>query len=141
MTGRFHSAAPISATSICGDILETFNCISVAKTEKRAGDSGDGIWEQRSSASSYFSVLDLLARGELFSFLVGWYQTFLAGNQIGLGFSCGKTQAKPLPVVRKRSDPFKIPSKGSHHCNRKAGVNFGVCQWREIEGCLEFHRC
>ena len=42
--GRFHSAAPISAASICGDFLETFTCISVRKAEKRAGHSGDGIW-------------------------------------------------------------------------------------------------
>ena len=43
MTGGFHSAAPISATSICGDLLEAFTCVSVRKAEKRAGHSGDGI--------------------------------------------------------------------------------------------------
>ena len=47
MTGGFHSAAPVSATSICGDILETFTCVSVRKAEKRAGHSGDGIWVYR----------------------------------------------------------------------------------------------
>jgi hypothetical protein len=44
MTGGFHSVAPASATSICGDLLEAFTCVSVRKAEKRAGHSGDGIW-------------------------------------------------------------------------------------------------
>jgi hypothetical protein len=43
MTGGFHSAAPTSATSVCGDLLEAFTCVSVRKAEKRAGDSEDGI--------------------------------------------------------------------------------------------------
>ena len=44
MTGGFHSAAPISATSICGDLLETFTWVSVRKAaEEKVGDSGDGI--------------------------------------------------------------------------------------------------
>ena len=42
--GGFLSAAPVSAPSICGDLLETLTCVSVRKAEKRAGDSGDGIW-------------------------------------------------------------------------------------------------
>jgi len=42
--GGFHCAAPISSTSICGDLLETFTYVSVRKAEERAGDSGDGIW-------------------------------------------------------------------------------------------------
>ena len=50
--------------------------------------------------------LDLSVRDGTSSWLVGWCQTFLAGTQIGLGWSCGKTQAKPLPVVRMRSGPF-----------------------------------
>ena len=33
--GRFHSAAPISATSICGDLLKTFTYVSVRKAEKK----------------------------------------------------------------------------------------------------------
>jgi hypothetical protein len=27
MTGGFHSAAPISSTAICGDLLEIFTCV------------------------------------------------------------------------------------------------------------------
>jgi hypothetical protein len=42
--GGFPSAAPVSATSICGDCLETFTYVSVRKAEKRVRDSGDGIW-------------------------------------------------------------------------------------------------
>jgi hypothetical protein len=41
--GEFHSVAPISAISICGDFLEAFTCVYVRKSEKRDGDSGDGI--------------------------------------------------------------------------------------------------
>jgi hypothetical protein len=41
--GGFHSAAPISGTSIGGDFMETFTCVSVRKAEKRAEDRGDGI--------------------------------------------------------------------------------------------------
>ena len=44
MTGGFHSAAPVSISSICVDFLETFTCVLVRKAEKRAGCSGDGIW-------------------------------------------------------------------------------------------------
>jgi hypothetical protein len=44
MIAGFHYAAPISATSICGDFLKTFTCVLVRKTEKRARDSGNGIW-------------------------------------------------------------------------------------------------
>jgi hypothetical protein len=47
MTGGFHSASPVSVTSICGDLLETFTCVFVRKAEKRAGHSGDGISVQR----------------------------------------------------------------------------------------------
>jgi hypothetical protein len=44
MTSGFHSAAPISATSICGDLLETFTWVSVRKAaEENVGDSRDGI--------------------------------------------------------------------------------------------------
>jgi hypothetical protein len=41
--GGFNSVALISATSICGDLLETFTCISVTEGEQRAGDSEDRI--------------------------------------------------------------------------------------------------
>ena len=47
MIGGFHSAAPVSATSICRDFLETFTCVLVRIAEKRDGDSGDGIWVER----------------------------------------------------------------------------------------------
>ena len=41
--GGFNSAAPIFVTSKCGDLLETFNCVSVRKAEERARGSRDGI--------------------------------------------------------------------------------------------------
>ena len=41
--GGFHSTALTSVSSICGDLLEAFTCVSVRKAEKRAGDSEDGI--------------------------------------------------------------------------------------------------
>ena len=44
MTGGFHPEAPVSAASICGDLLEIFTRVSVRKAEIRTGDSGDGIW-------------------------------------------------------------------------------------------------
>jgi hypothetical protein len=44
MTGGFHSAAPVSVTFICADLLETFTCVLVRKAEKRPEHSGDGIW-------------------------------------------------------------------------------------------------
>ena len=44
VTGRFSSAAPISATFICGNLLEIFTCVLVRKAEEWAGDSEDGIW-------------------------------------------------------------------------------------------------
>jgi hypothetical protein len=47
MIGGFCSVAPVSATAVCGDLLETFTCVSVRKAEKRAGWSGDGIWVYR----------------------------------------------------------------------------------------------
>jgi hypothetical protein len=97
--------------------------------------SGYGI----SSDSSPSSALCLPVRGRPSSWSMGWCRTFLAGTQIGLGWSCGKMQAKPLPVVRRGSGPFQIPFKGSHYLTRMGGgANFGVCQWREIGGCLEF---
>ena len=34
MTGGFHSATPVSATSICRDLLKTFTCVFVRKAEK-----------------------------------------------------------------------------------------------------------
>jgi hypothetical protein len=43
MAGGFNSAAPIFVTSKCGDLLETFNCVSVRKAEERARGSGDRI--------------------------------------------------------------------------------------------------
>ena len=42
-TGGFHSAAPVSATSICGDLLDILSYILVRKREKGAVDSGDGL--------------------------------------------------------------------------------------------------
>jgi hypothetical protein len=42
-TGGFHSAAPLSATFIHRDLLETFTCVSVRKAEESAGHSGDGV--------------------------------------------------------------------------------------------------
>lgn len=88
------------------------------------------------------SAFDLPVRGGPSSWSVRWCQTFLAETQIGLGWSCGKTQAKPLPVARRGSGPFQIPSKGSFHRTRierggRIEGNFGVCQWREMGGCLE----
>jgi hypothetical protein len=44
MISRFYSAPPISATSICGEFLETFTCVLVRKEEKRDRDSRDEIW-------------------------------------------------------------------------------------------------
>lgn len=35
--GGFHSAAPLSATCMCGDLLHTFACVSLRKAEGRAG--------------------------------------------------------------------------------------------------------
>lgn len=90
-----------------------------------------------SSVSSSSSVLDIPARGGPSSWLVRWCRSFLEGTQIGLGWSCGKTQMKPLLVVRRRSGPFQILSKGSRHHTRMNGVGVTlVCQWRET-GCLE----
>lgn len=40
----FKSAVTVSATSIYGDHLDTFTCVSVRRTEERAGGSRDGIW-------------------------------------------------------------------------------------------------
>ena len=42
-TGGFHSAAPVSATCICGDLLDILSYILVRKREKGAVDSGDGL--------------------------------------------------------------------------------------------------
>lgn len=42
--GGLHSAAPISATSLCGDLLQTFTSVSIRKAEGMAGESGDGLW-------------------------------------------------------------------------------------------------
>lgn len=43
MAGEFNSAVSISVTSICGDLLETFTCVLIRKTEERAGGCRDGI--------------------------------------------------------------------------------------------------
>lgn len=43
LAGGFHFAAPMSTTSIWGDLLETLTYVSVRKAEERARDSGDGI--------------------------------------------------------------------------------------------------
>jgi hypothetical protein len=67
------------------------------------------------------SLIYLPVRGRPSSWSVGLCWTFLAGIQIGIGWSYGKTQAKPLPVVRKGSGPFQILSKGSRHCTRMGG--------------------
>lgn len=44
VAGGFHSAAPVSAASVDGDLSETFICISVRKAEERAGWNGGAIW-------------------------------------------------------------------------------------------------
>jgi len=44
LAGRFSFAAPMSATSVCGDLLETLTHVSVRKAKERTGDSGDGVW-------------------------------------------------------------------------------------------------
>ena len=67
------------------------------------------------------SAFDLPVRGGPSSWSVRWCQTFLAETQIGLGWSCGKTQAKPLSVIRRGSGPFQIPSKISCHHSRIGG--------------------
>ena len=56
-TGGFHSVAPIMQPPY----VETFTCVQVVKTEKRNGDSGDGIWVQKclnpGSTSSEWTIL------------------------------------------------------------------------------------
>lgn len=89
------------------------------------------------SSASSSSVLDLPARGRQSSWLVGRCWTFLAGTQTGLGWSCGKAQMKPLPVVSRGTGLSKSHPKDLAFILGGDVVNFGVCQWREIGECLE----
>jgi hypothetical protein len=88
------------------------------------------------------SLLDLPVRDRPSSWSVGWCQSFLAETQIGLGWSCEQTQINSLPVVRKGSsrDGSKFHPKDLTNVLElgRGGANFGVCQWRQIGGCLEF---
>lgn len=73
------------------------------------------------------SVLDLILRSKPSSWLMGWGRIFLVGTQVGLGWSCVKTQAKFLPIVKKKCGLIHIPSKGLRLCARMGGVIPGVC--------------
>ena len=107
-------------------------------SRKSCCHSGCGVSSAFSLSSS---VLDLPVRGGAFSWLVGWCHTFLAGTQIGLGWFCGKIQAKPLQVVRRRSDSFQIPSKGSCHHTRIEGLILVCANGGTLEDVWSFCRC
>ena len=85
-------------------------------------------------SSASFFVLDLPVRGEVF--LVGGVVSDFSGrNSDRLRLVLWKNLSEPL-LVRRGSGPYQIPYKRLCPLTKVMGVNFGVCQWREIGGCL-----
>lgn len=72
--------------------------------------------------SSLSSVFNLPSKGRPSSWSARWCWTFLARIQIGLDWSCGQIQVKPLVVVRRGSGSFQIPSKGVCRHTRMGGL-------------------
>lgn len=62
------------------------------------------------------------------SWLQGSCRTWWTNIQTGQDWSCGKTQANPLPTVNKGSGPFQHPSSGSFHRTKLGGMCAGLLQ-------------